>query len=401
MDMHLPSNKFVDNYRETRLIYGRGEIARLNSHLEHEGASSVLIVCGSESGANGDLMEPVREAIGDRLVGVFDETTPAKRLAMASRGAKRVSNEDVDHIVAVGGGSSLDVGRAMSVLVHDDRDETEFEQIAEEGEEPEPLRPGSQPVPMTAVPTTFAGADLSYDGSLMISGRDEPPTGTVSRVRIGDRRAVPGQIYYDPELFETTPKSALIGSAMNGFDKGLETVYAHGASPVTDSTAVRGLKYFKQGLTGLYDETGAMDRAVIGALLVQIKRRTNVIHAFGHGFSRRYPVHQGVIHAVLAPVVLSDIFNRVDGHREVLAEGLEIDTGGLNEQQVADAVVSAVQTIRDELGLPTQLRRVDSLNEVDFEAVARFIHTDGPMDRAPAGYDPLVKEIKKLLKDAW
>lgn len=399
--MQLPCGPFDDQYGDTDLIFGRGRIEELGDYLLEQKRDQVLVVCGSSAGGNAALMRPIESAVGNQLAGVFDETTAAKRLTTASNGANLVNDEGIDTIVAVGGGSSLDIGRAMSVLARDKRTQAELELEAQSGDKPDPLEAGGEPVSLITVPTTFAGADLSFGGSLVISGIDEQPKGTVSRVRIGDRRAMPDQIYYDPELFETTPEGPLIGSAMNGFDKGIETIYGRGASPLTDAEAVRGLQFFKQGLSGLGDDEHAIDRAVIGALLVQVDRQTNLIHAVGHGFSRRYPVHQGVIHAIMAPRVLEHLFERVRARREVLAQALGIDSAGLTDQEVAGAIVETVETLRDGLGLPARLSEVEALTDIDFRAVAEFIHQDGPMERTPPEYDPSVEEIEHLLRDAW
>jgi len=110
---------------------------------------------------------------------------------------------------------------------------------------------------------------------------------------------------YDPDLFETTPMSALAGSSMNGFDKGLETIYSSHATPITDATAMRGLQLLRESLPNLDGNNPTeMERAVIGIILVQFERRGSIIHAIGHGFSRRYPVQQGIVHAIVAPHAL-------------------------------------------------------------------------------------------------
>jgi hypothetical protein len=66
----------------------------------------------------------------------------------------------------------------------------------------------------------------------------EPASGGIS-----DPQLMPQSVSYDPELFATTPKPILAASAMNGFDKGLETVYARNATPITDARPLGGSDY--------------------------------------------------------------------------------------------------------------------------------------------------------------
>jgi alcohol dehydrogenase class IV len=293
----------------------------------------------------------------------------------------------------------------MSVLESDGRSmEDLLAEAKAEGEDGiEPLRSGGGDVtPLVAVPTTFAGADVASGGSLLVAGVDEPPLGDVNRVGIGDPEATPVEVRYDPALFETTPMKALAGSAMNGFDKGLETIYGQGPTPITDGTAVHGLSLLAEAFPRLADgDSDAMDRAVTGITLVQFERSTNVIHAFGHGFARRYPVQQGVVHAILVPHVLRYVLERVDGRRELLARGLGVDPDGLSEDEVAEAVVERVAEVRDSLDLPARLRDLDPVDRADAPAIAEFVMEDAALARSPDGLEPTAEELEAVIHEAW
>lgn len=207
---------------------------------------------------------------------------------------------------------------------------------------------------------------------------------------------------YDPTLFETTPRSALAGSAMNGFNKGIETLYSSRATPITDATATRGIRLLHETLPRLHgDDRTAMERAVIGLILVQIKRRGSIIHAFGHGFARRYPIQQGIVHAVVTPHVLRYLLAELEGAERRLATALEIDAGRESEAEVAEQTVDEVRAIRDGLDLPTRLRDLDAVDKRDFPAIAEFILEDALLTQAPDPLEPTAEEIESILHDAW
>jgi len=383
------------------LVYGRGRIEALGEDLSERGFERALVVCGSNVGANEELMGPVREGLGDRLAGVYDGTRPSKAAVDAFEGVERMHETDADVLVAVGGGSSIDVARAMSVLDADGRTMEDLLAEAEREGDIDPLR-GEDVTPMVAVPTTFAGADVSAGGSLLVARVDEHPEGQVNRVGIGEPRATPIEVRYDPALFETTPMGALTGSAMNGFDKGLETIYGREPTPITDGTSMHGLSLLAESFPRLDEgDPDAMDRAVIGILLVQFERSTNVVHAFGHGFSRRYPVQQGVVHAILVPHVLRYVFDNVDGRRDLLARALGVDAEGLSAEETAEAVVDAVVAVRDGLGLPARLRDLDPVDLDDAPAIAEFIMDDAALARSPEGLDPTPAELEAVIHEAW
>lgn len=388
---------FEFDYDGSDLVYGRGSVGRLGELLDGYGYERAVVVTGSNVGSNPGVIDPVRAGLGDHLVEVFDQTTPAKTAATAFDGIDVMEAVEPDVLVSVGGGSSLDIARQMSVFAADGRSLEWFEEAAREGRSLSPS-PTGPVTPVVVVPTTFAGADVSGGGSIEVLGPEASPSGQPVRM---SGWVQPDAMVYDPALFETTPMGALAGSAMNGFNKGIETPYSRAASPLTDATAVRGLRYLRAGFPGLPGDPEAVERSILGIILVQFRRETSIVHAFGHGFSRRYDLQQGVAHAVLVPHILRFVFSRVDGSRGVLAEGLGVDPAGKSADAVAEGVVEEVAAVRDSLGLPTQLRELDVVDQGDFRAIAEFILEDPAMERGPVGLDPSVEELEDVLAAAW
>jgi alcohol dehydrogenase class IV len=378
-----------------RIAFGRGTAADLGEMVADADADRVLVVCGSNVGANRHLMDPIEDGLGDRLAGVFDETTPAKSARAAVDGVESMNLADADALVAVGGGSSIDLARAMRAVRADGRSYEELRaHAADTGALPVP---DADLAPLIAVPTTFAGADLSSGGSVTFDEEDEN-----LGAGFGGPSLMPDGLVYDPDLFETTPMEALCGSAMNGFDKGLELPYSQHANPLTDAPALRGLSLLSESLPQLRDDDPAvMERAVAGIVLVQYGRATSgsgllsVIHAFGHGL-RAQGIQQGIAHAVMAPPVLELLFSEVDGRRAVLADAL--DAGA---DDPAMAVVDAVQDVRDGMGLPARLRDVEDIEREALPEVAEAVHGDRYIDNGPEGFEPTLEEIEDTLETAW
>jgi len=393
---------FRFDYDSPVLRYGTGCVADLADELDRQGFERALVVCGSTVGSTPAVMDPVRRGLGDRLAGVFDGTTPEKRLATALDARDAYREHDADALVALGGGSSLDVAKAVSVLASGGHDR---EAAASEFAETGTLTADADPEPIVAVPTTLAGAELSVVAGLTAS----PDSGLVDEFVSGglsDRRLMPRAVCYDPELVATTPRRVLVGSAMNGFDKGVETLYAANATPVTDATAARGLGLLADGLRdlGRGDVTAdALEPVLEGLLLVQygISRADgttlSVIHAFGHGLTDGYAVQQGAAHAVVAPHVLRHLFAEVDGRRDLLADALGV--GGSEDR--AEAVVEAVAGVRDALGLPDSLADVDGPEPEDFPAVAETVVADSFVANAPRGLDLTTDDVEAVLRAAY
>ncbi len=397
-------NGFSFDYAPGAIRFGPGCLEGLEPTLGERGISRALVVCGRTVGSTDEVMDPVTAGIGDRLAGVFDRTTPEKSFETAIQGRDRIRDGNIDGLVSIGGGSSLDLAKAMTILKASDRSAAEVRAFIEtNGALPIPDGPL---FPVIAIPTTLAGADLSAVGSVTLPGTQSgPATGDAHSVGgFGDRRLMPDALFYDPALFATTPAPVLNASAMNGFDKGIEILYSRNANPITDATATHGLGRLRESLPEMTADPDALERAIIGTILVQYGLSTpgtgklSIIHAFGHALARHYPVQQGAAHGIVAPAVIRYVFEQVPGQRERIADGLGIDPATSN---VAGAIVETVDEIRTALGLPRQLRSIDGLEPGDFPAIAEFIIQDGIMANRPPGLDPTRSAIENVLEAAW
>ncbi|MFB6269313.1 MAG: iron-containing alcohol dehydrogenase family protein, partial [Halobacterium sp.] len=413
---------FRFDYDSPVVRYGAGSVADLADELDAQGLDDALVVCGSTVGSTPSVLDPVTDGLGDRLAGVFSETTPEKLLSTALDGRDAYHEHGADAIVALGGGSSLDVAKAVSTLVAGDHDPEEAAQALTDTHTL-PMPDGDFP-PIVAVPTTLAGAELSNvaglaalpDGGLV----DSPVSGGLS-----DRRLMPTAVVYDPDLVATTPRGVLVGSAMNGFDKGIETLYAANATPITDATAVRGVRLMADGLRDLGDgdvTAATLEPVLEGLMLVQYgisrpgETTLSIIHSFGHGLTRGFDVQQGEAHAVVAPHVLRYLFEEVDGRRDLLADALDVadvrkttESSSAAHQNAersedaddrAEAVVDAVADVRDALGLPSSLRDVDGPEPRDFPSVANSVVKDSFMANAPTDLDLTTDDVEAVLHAA-
>ncbi|MGQ4555403.1 iron-containing alcohol dehydrogenase [Halobellus sp. GM3] len=402
---------FRFDFHPGTITVGAGCVAGLGAELDRRGYDRAMLVAGRTVGTTPAVVDPIREGLGDRLVAEFPETTSAKTLGAALAGARLADERDVDVVVAVGGGSSLDTAKVLcAVAAHGDERESVARRAVDTGELP--VASGADPLPLVGVPTTLAGADLSDIAGVTLT-LERDVSGHASDVPsggVGDPRLMPEALCYDPDLYRTTPASVLAASAMNGFDKGIEMLYSPHATPITDGTAARGVRLLRSGLGTVtespMDESRLVD-VLSGIVCVQYglagadAYRASIIHAFGHGFSHGYDVHQGTVHGVVAPHVLEYVFGAVDGRRDLLAEALGVETDGRTAAAVAEGVVGAVADVRDELGLPRCLREIDGVERDHFPSIAEAIRADDLLDAAPAGVDPSVAEIVDILERAW
>jgi alcohol dehydrogenase class IV len=407
----MKDNSFSFEYQPGAIHHGPDVVAMLESVLEAHDRSRALVVTDANMVEVPEVIDPVKAGIGDGLVGIFDGVTPEKYLRAAYRGAQRVREEDIDSLVALGGGSSLDIAKQISVLAGHDRplDDVAADILNRE----EMLLPDGD-VSLTdifAVPTTIPGADLSQVAGVKLSLEpDGTSKGEVPSAGVSDSRLMPTAVFHDLELFATTPNPILARSAMNGFDKGIEMLYTRHHNPLTDGTAVRGVGLLHDGLPAITAESTTKEdlsqvlqgiAAAEYGLSTPNAYRASVIHSFGHAIARNYDVQQGVAHAIAAPHVLRYLFGEVDGRRALLAEALGVRDEAATDEETATAIVEAVAETRNALELPAQLRSVEGTERSHFPDLAQAVVEDPFMEAGPRDLNAARADIETVFEEMW
>jgi len=395
--MNLRTQPFSYNFTPGTIHFGRTCIEKIGKELKAEGIETVVVVSGKNINENKRLMTHVEGALRKLDYMKFPKTTPEKLLKTAFEGSKMVIENDVDAVVAVGGGSTHDIAQVISVLAARDG---KFDDIRSEvisgGLITMPSDTGKL-LPVYSIPTTFAGADISIGGGTTIERNGRHIEGLVVNEEL-----MPAGLFYDPNLFETTPDDILAASAMNGFNKGIEAVYSRNADPITDATAIYGLRYLTASLPDLrtYEMPEVMDRIVTGMILVQYgtsvreEYKFSVIHVFGHEIRYAFDIHQGLVHATVGPVILEWLLENDEEWETLLADGL---TEGIHDpEEMVDTVIG----IRDHLELPSRLGDVISMNDKEIRDISRNIKQNTFLEASPESFDPTVDEIETILRKA-
>jgi len=390
-------------YNPPILRYGPNCVSALSAELARDNLDTALVVCGRTIGSTAEVIDPVTAGLDDRLGDVCAETTPAKRLDTAYLVRDRFEEIDADVLVSLGGGSSLDIAKTASALIADDRSREAVE--AEFAARGTFTIPTVELPPIVAIPTTLAGADISQGAGITASPRRSDVQSEIGG-GISHPSLMPHAVFLDPTLVATTPRSILAASAMNGFNKGIETLYSSQRTVITDATAVHGLRTFAAGLLafGNGDESEqTYQQLVEGLLCVQYGisrpgvRTLSVIHSFGHALSRTSDLQQGTAHAVVTPHVLADLLEQTAEGSDKLARAFDV-TG---EENHSEAILERVTSVRDALGLPSRLRDVDGPSRDSFPDVAQSILDDPFMKNAPERYSPSASAIESILENAW
>jgi alcohol dehydrogenase class IV len=348
----------------TAVRFGPGRIAELPDACRAAGISKPLLV--TDPGLAGLPM--VKDAIARNEAaglptGLFAEVrgNPVGRNVEAGLAAFRAGGHD--GVIAFGGGSALDAGKAVALMVGQTRPIWDFEDVGDNWTRVDPK--GIAPV--VAVPTT-AGTGSEVGRASVIT--DEA---THTKKIIFHPKMLPAVVIADPELTVGLPPHVTAATGMDALAHCLEAYCAPGYHPMAEGIAVEGMRLVKEWLpVAVKDGSNLTARAhmlaAAGMGATAFQKGLGAIHALSHPLGAVYDTHHGLTNAVVMPYVLA--FNRgaIEAKLTRLAAWL-----GLPEPSY-QAVMDWILALRREVGIPHTLAELgvgpERLDELSAAAAA-------------------------------
>jgi len=204
----LPSD-FTYEGRPGRVIFGCGSRRHIEREVVALGAKRALVLCTPEQQA---IAQEVAELLGDRAAGVFPGAVMHVPIEVAREASARALACGADCCVAVGGGSTVGLGKAIAL---------------------------DSALPIVAIPTTYAGSEMTPIYGITVAGLK-----TTGR----DARVLPRTVLYDPDLTATLPASIRLTSGVNAIAHAAEGLYAHDGNPITALMAEEGIRAIARAL---------------------------------------------------------------------------------------------------------------------------------------------------------
>jgi alcohol dehydrogenase class IV len=370
----------------TRIQFGFGAIAELQQECERAGMRRPMIVTDRGVRAAGLVDAVLRQLREAAAVSVFDRT-PSNPNEAAVRDAVAMYREGGhDGIVAVGGGSSIDLAKGVAVCATHDGALKSFAAI-EGGVD----RITAAVAPVIAVPTTAGTGSEVGRGAILIldDGR---------KVGILSPHVVPKAAICDPELTLGLPAALTAATGMDAIAHCLETFMAPAFNPPADGIALDGLRRGWSSIEKAVREPGdrqarlnMMSASMQGALAFQ--KGLGCVHSISHALGGIDPrLHHGTLNAILLPAVIA--FNR-DAETMRSEDKLARMAAAMGLEPGAD-VGAAIAGMTQRLGLPTGLRElgVDAamFPEIIRRALADHSHQTNPRIASAEDYGRILEQ---------
>lgn len=249
-----------------------------------------------------------------------------------------------DGVVAVGGGSGLDVGKAIAFMAGQTRPLWDFEDVGDWWTRADP----DGIAPVIAVPTT-SGTGSEVGRASVVVKED-----THEKKIIFHPKMLPVVVIADPELTVGLPAHITAATGMDAFVHCFEAYCAPGFHPMADGIALEGMRLVKEYLPRAYadgSDIEARSRMLAAASMgaTAFQKGLGAVHSISHPVGAFYNTHHGLTNAIVLPYVM--VFNRpaIEEKMVALARFLGLKGTGF------DAVYAWVLAFRTEMGIPASL----------------------------------------------
>jgi len=335
-------------YMPTKILMGEGITGEIGSEAKMIGATAVLVVTDEGIRKAGILEKVILSLENSGIeVDIFDEVMPDPTVTLIERGTAIVKQKGHNLIIAVGGGSSIDTAKSISIMATNEGSICDFEGVD---------KFVSQPLPIFAVPTTAGtGSEVTFGAVLTDEDRD------YKFIVYGDRIA-PRVAFLDPIMVSTVPPSVMIPTGMDALTHAIESYISLRATPQTEALAISAIKLISANLRQAVANSGnleAVGNMLIAANLAGIafgNSRLGIIHAMALPLGAFFHAPHGTANTVLLPYGLE--FNLIATPRKYvdIASAMGEMTIGLSLIDAAEKAIESVKKLASDIGAPKNLK---------------------------------------------
>ncbi len=279
-------------------------------------------------------------------------------------GVEIFKKNSCDSVVAIGGGSALDVGKAIAFMSGQSRPIWDFEDIGDYWKRADE----KNICPIIAIPTTAGTGSETGRASAIINSK------TGIKKIIFHPKFLPSIVILDPVLTKELSPRLTGATGMDALAHNLEAFCAPGFHPMADGIAIEGMRLIKKSLLKAVKNGSDLDArsdllaaASMGSTAFQ--KGLGAIHSLSHPLNAQFNLHHGLSNAIFMPYVLS--FNKEDIEERIISI-----CDYLKLSKSFDAFLEWILELRKELNIPHKLSDVIETNKMNLDDLSKMALDD-------------------------
>jgi maleylacetate reductase len=308
---------FVYNANPGRVIFGEGSLSRLPAEVERLGLHRILVLATPAQEASA---YEIGRKIGQRSAGVFAEARMHTPVEVTDRAMLVVREQGIDGLVAVGGGSTTGLAKALALRTD---------------------------LPQIIAPTSYAGSEMTSILGETAGGR---------KVTQSSPKILPEVVIYDVDLTLALPASQSVTSGMNAVAHAVEALYAREENPLICMLAENAITALARGLPRIVanpTDRPARSQALYGAWLCGICLGSvgmALHHKLCHTLGGMFELPHAETHTALLPHAVAYNRDAAPEAMKAVARALRADDAATGLYDLAKSL-GATMAMRD-IGMP-------------------------------------------------
>ena len=279
-------------------------------------------------------------------------------------GVEVFKKNSCDSVVAIGGGSALDVGKAIAFMSGQSRPIWDFEDIGDYWKRADEKNIS----PIIAIPTTAGTGSETGRASAIINSK------TGIKKIIFHPKFLPSIVILDPVLTKDLSPRLTGATGMDALAHNLEAFCAPGFHPMADGIAIEGMRLIKKSLLKAVKNGSDLDArsdllaaASMGSTAFQ--KGLGAIHSLSHPLNTQFNLHHGLSNAIFMPYVLT--FNKENIEQRIISI-----CDYLNLSKSFDAFLEWILELRKQLNIPHKLSDVIETNKMNLNDLSKMALDD-------------------------
>ena len=337
-------------YIPTKIIFGINTFDDIKQTIDNFSPKNILLVTGRNSMQKLGITDKIKNLLKGYKIILFNEVEPNPSIQTVERGLKFCQDNKCDLIIGIGGGSALDVGKTIAILIKNKGDVKDYlyhkKTIKKKG------------LPFIAIPTT-AGTASEISKYSIITDREKP----TKRGLLHDFMH-PDVAIIDPLLTESMPRDITASTGMDALAHAVESYWSINAQPITEMFALKSIELVYENLVAVCNNLHdinlreSMCKASLFAGFAFDYTGTNVLHSVSYPLTTKFNIPHG--HACALTMVQFMKFNK-DMIKEKMSKISKIT--GANS---IDEGINNIQKMLENTGLPMRLSKLGiSKNDID------------------------------------
>jgi alcohol dehydrogenase len=371
-----------------RVVFGHGVSAETGRHMLRLKAKSCLVVTDSgiiKAGLLDGIMASLKES--GLKTAVYDQVRPEPPQENVDEALAVYRRHQCDAVVGLGGGSALDVAKAVAMLASNGGEFSDYIGIG---------RVPQKGAPLALLPTTSGtGSEVSIFSIMMVNG---------SKAGVVDHLIAADYAIVDPALTLSLPRHVTAATGLDTFCHLLESYISAKATPFCDAVCLEGMRVIGQHLgqavgNGRNPEARAwMSYAsLLGGYALNMTEGAAAVHALAFALGAKFHIPHGLSNAVMLSNVLKAVTASEQEKLARLAAAMGENVSGLSVREAAGKAVTAVESLVTDVGCAIPLRHF-KVQEKDLDVLADETMTQTRV-LGHSTYQLTREEVRKIFAD--